>query len=220
MTAFHTLSGEPPLVIGHRGASAYLPGAHAGGLPARHPARRRLHRAGPGADQDGHLIARHENELERHHRRLDPAGIRRPADHQDHGRQPRPAGSPRTSPSPRSRRSSPSERIPEIRPGNTAYDGLSACRRSTRSWRWCARRRRGPGREIGIIPETKHPVFFEYEGRSSAAADRHGHQPDAGGHAGGRGFTDPDRVFIQSFELANLIELQTRIMPAAGVDRR
>jgi len=32
------------------------------------------------------------------------------------------------------------------------------------------------------------------------------------------GFTDPSRVIIQSFEVANLIDLQTRIMPAAGVD--
>lgn len=30
-------------------------------------------------------------------------------------------------------------------------------------------------------------------------------------------FTDPARVFIQSFETANLRELKTRIMPAAGV---
>jgi glycerophosphoryl diester phosphodiesterase len=32
------------------------------------------------------------------------------------------------------------------------------------------------------------------------------------------GFTDPDRVIIQSFEVANLIDLKTRLMPAAGVD--
>ena len=34
------------------------------------------------------------------------------------------------------------------------------------------------------------------------------------------GFTDPARVYIQSFELANLIELRTRLLPAAGIDAR
>ena len=63
MTAFDTLNGEPPLVIGHRGASAYLP---------EHTLEAYRLAIQLGADviepdvvptKDGHLIARHENEL-------------------------------------------------------------------------------------------------------------------------------------------------------------
>jgi glycerophosphoryl diester phosphodiesterase len=219
MARFDTLSGEAPLVIGHRGASAYLP-EHT--LEAYRLAIRL------GADvvepdvvptKDGHLIARHENEL---------------------------SGTTDVSTRPEfaDRRTTKTidglevtgwfsedftlaeiktlyvkERIPEIRPGNTAYDGLYRVPTLEEVVALVRDEEARTGREIGIIPETKHPVFFEYEGRFLG-----------GGQIGmdtsqilvdrlvALGFTNPDRVTIQSFELANLIELQTRIMPAAGVD--
>lgn len=66
------------------------------------------------------------------------------------------------------------------------------------------------GRNIGIYPETKHPTFFDEQGLSleeplvQTLLDT--------------GFTNRDRIFIQSFELANLIELRNEILPAAGLD--
>lgn len=219
MARFDTLSGEAPLVIGHRGASAYLP---------EHTLEAYRLAIQLGADvvepdvvptKDGRLIARHENEL---------------------------SGTTDVSTRPEfaDRRTTKTidgaevtgwfsedftlaeiktlyakERIPEIRPGNTAYDGLYRVPTLEEVITLVRDEEARTGREIGIIPETKHPVFFEYEG-----------QFVGGGRIGmdtsrmlvdvlaGQGFTDPDRVLIQSFELANLIELQTQIMPAAGVD--
>ncbi len=219
MASFGTLSGEAPLVIGHRGASAYLP-EHT--LEAYRLAIRL------GADviepdvvptRDGHLIARHENEL---------------------------SGTTDVSSRPEfaDRRTTKAvdgqqvtgwfsedftlaeiktlyarERIPEIRPGNTAYDGHFRVPTIEEVVALVREEEARTGREIGIIPETKHPVFFEHEGEflggGRIGIDTSRMLVDA---LVAEGFTDPGRVWIQSFELANLIELQTRIMPAAGVD--
>ncbi|ACO45018.1 esterase-like activity of phytase family protein [Deinococcus deserti] len=67
------------------------------------------------------------------------------------------------------------------------------------------------GRRIGIYPETKHPTFVAQSARmniSQLLIDTLKKE----------NFTDPARVFIQSFEVGNLKELKTRIMPAAGVN--
>jgi len=56
------------------------------------------------------------------------------------------------------------------------------------------------GQEIGIYPETKHPTFFDEQGLSL--------EEPLVETLVETGFTNPDRIFIQSFELANLIELQ------------
>ncbi|MDV3349331.1 glycerophosphodiester phosphodiesterase family protein [Leptothoe sp. LEGE 181152] len=66
------------------------------------------------------------------------------------------------------------------------------------------------GRDIGIYPETKHPTFFDQQGLSleeplvQTLVDT--------------GFTDRDRIFIQSFEIQNLLELRHEILPEAGLD--
>jgi glycerophosphoryl diester phosphodiesterase len=66
------------------------------------------------------------------------------------------------------------------------------------------------GRKIGIYPETKHPTFFQQQGynTSQLLVDT----------LVAEGFTDPSRIFIQSFEVSNLKELNDTIMPAAGID--
>jgi glycerophosphoryl diester phosphodiesterase len=66
------------------------------------------------------------------------------------------------------------------------------------------------GRKIGIYPETKHPVFFEAQGynTSQLLIDT----------LKANNFTDPSRIYIQSFEVSNLKTLNDVIMPAAGVD--
>ncbi|UUO16545.1 phytase [Dolichospermum heterosporum] len=66
------------------------------------------------------------------------------------------------------------------------------------------------GRKIGIYPETKHPTFFQQQGinTSQILADT----------LKAENFTDPSRIFIQSFEVANLKVLKNTIMPTAGID--
>ena len=65
------------------------------------------------------------------------------------------------------------------------------------------------GVRVGIYPETKHPTFFDEQGLSLEEPLVQTLQDT--------GFTDPNRIFIQSFEVANLIELSTTL-EAAGLD--
>ncbi|MBI4785077.1 MAG: esterase-like activity of phytase family protein [Oscillatoriophycideae cyanobacterium NC_groundwater_1537_Pr4_S-0.65um_50_18] len=66
------------------------------------------------------------------------------------------------------------------------------------------------GRKIGIYPETKHPTFFASQGynTSQLLVDTLVEKQ----------FTDPTRIFIQSFEVANLKALNTTLMPQAEID--
>jgi hypothetical protein len=56
------------------------------------------------------------------------------------------------------------------------------------------------GVKVGIYPETKHPTFFDQQGLSLESPLIETLQST--------GFIDPNRIFIQSFEFQNLIELQ------------
>ncbi|MBD3881120.1 esterase-like activity of phytase family protein [Phormidium tenue FACHB-886] len=66
------------------------------------------------------------------------------------------------------------------------------------------------GRKIGIYPETKHPTFFAAQGYNTSQL--------LVNTLTEKQFTDPTRVFIQSFEVGNLKELNTTLMPNAGID--
>jgi glycerophosphoryl diester phosphodiesterase len=92
------------------------------------------------------------------------------------------------------------ERIPDIRPQNTAYDGqftvptLQEVIDLVRSSRTC------DGRPVGIYPETKHPSYFDSIGLSlEEELVRVLHDN------GYRSSRAP--VFIQSFEVSNLQQL-------------
>lgn len=110
------------------------------------------------------------------------------------------------------------ERIPAIRPDNTRFDGMYAIPTLSEVIALVKRESRN-GRRIGIYPETKHPTYFAREGR------RIDGKP-IGVSLGAKlvetlvaeGFTDPRRVYVQSFEIGNLIELKKQLMPAAGID--
>ncbi|SMB89557.1 esterase-like activity of phytase family protein [Deinococcus hopiensis] len=65
------------------------------------------------------------------------------------------------------------------------------------------------GRKVGIYPETKHPTYFRQMGVNTSQLLIDTLKKE--------GFTNPDRVFIQSFETANLKDLKASIMPKAGV---
>ncbi len=66
------------------------------------------------------------------------------------------------------------------------------------------------GRDIGIYPETKHPTFFDEQGVSL--------EEPLVETLVETGFTDPSRIFIQSFEIANLLDLRNNLLPEAGLD--
>jgi glycerophosphoryl diester phosphodiesterase len=98
------------------------------------------------------------------------------------------------------------ERLPQLRPGNTAFDGQETIPTLDEVIQLARSESARLGRTIGIYPETKHPSYFEALGLSFdvpllAALER----------AGWTGADAP--VLIQSFEVANLQRLarQTRV---------
>ncbi|MFC5577744.1 glycerophosphodiester phosphodiesterase family protein [Lysobacter niabensis] len=206
------------IVIGHRGASGYRP-EHT--LESYRLAIRQ------GADfiepdlvatKDGVLVARHENEI---------SGTTDVASHPEFANRRTTKiidGHSRTGwftedfTLAELRTLRARERIPAVRPANTRYDGMFQIPTFAEVVRLAKAESRG-GRMVGVYPETKHPTWFASEGR------RLDGRPI--GISLGRklvetlvaeGFTDPHRVYIQSFEVANLIELKKSIMPSAGVD--
>ncbi|MEL6521584.1 MAG: phytase [Pseudomonadota bacterium] len=99
---------------------------------------------------------------------------------------------------------------PDVRPQSAAFDGQFEIPTLQEIIELIQAHEEATGEEIGIYPETKEPSYFDSIGLSleepliQTFIDT--------------GFTDPDRIFIQSFEIANLLDLQENVMPAAGVD--
>ncbi|RZA30206.1 MAG: hypothetical protein EOP02_02280 [Proteobacteria bacterium] len=216
---FATLSGEAPVVFGHRGASAYRP-EH---TLASYDLAIKL-----GADfvepdlvvtKDGVLIARHEPEL---------GGTTDVKDHPEFAdRQTTKLldGVPVTGwyaedfTLAEIKTLYARERIPEIRPDNAKYDDLYRIPTFSEVIDLVKQTEIETGRQIGIIPETKHPTYMEFEGKHRDGTPIHADTSEMlVDTLVAERFVDPSRVIIQSFETANLIDLQTRIMPAAGID--
>ncbi|MEH2213794.1 esterase-like activity of phytase family protein [Nostoc sp.] len=76
------------------------------------------------------------------------------------------------------------------------------------------------GKKIGIYPETKHPTYLANEATYVGTTDKINRNISQLliDTLKENNFTDPSRIFIQSFEVGNLKELHDTIMPAAGVD--
>ena len=202
---------EAPIVIGHRGASGYLP---------EHTIAGYFVAIQQGADfiepdlvmtKDGILVARHENEI---------GGTTNVAEHPEFA----------------TRRTTKTidgisitgwftedftlaelktlrarERIPDVRPANKRFDGqfevptleevldLVEAINAQRAEGTRGKAKRRVAR-VGVYPETKHPTYFDSIGLSMEeplvqALHRHGY------------FTKDAPVFIQSFEVANLKDL-------------
>jgi glycerophosphoryl diester phosphodiesterase len=66
------------------------------------------------------------------------------------------------------------------------------------------------GKKIGIYPETKHPTYFAEKGFNTSQLLVDSLVKNQ--------FTDPSRIYIQSFEVGNLKALHDQIMPKAGID--
>jgi glycerophosphoryl diester phosphodiesterase len=95
------------------------------------------------------------------------------------------------------------ERLPQVRQENTMYDGLWQVPTFQEVLDLRARLSKELGRTIGVYPETKHPTYFRSIGlplEDSLVAQLR--------KAGLDKAKAP--VFIQSFELTNLIDLRTK----------
>ena len=185
---------DRPIVIAHRGASGYRP---------EHTLAAYELAIDQGADviepdlvptSDGELVARHENAI---------------GDTTDVAAHPEFAGR-RTTKTIDGRRITSwftedftlaelktlraRERLPELRPGNTAYDGRFAIPTLAEIVALAQRR------HVGIYPETKHPSYFRALGLGTDAP------LVAALRAAGWDRADAP-VFIQSFEVANLERL-------------
>ena len=201
VTAQSTLDGKPPIVIAHRGASGERP---------EHTLAAYKLAIDLGADyiepdlvltKDGVLVARHENE------------ISETTDVKDH---PEFAGRKATKmidgqkvtgwftedftlaelKTLRAR-----ERLPKLR--STEYDGQFEIPTFEEILTLLAEVNKGRKTPVGVYPETKHPSYFvamglPHEAPLLAMLDRFGY----------RGRTAP--VFIQSFEVGNLMDLRAK----------
>ncbi|MFA6300030.1 MAG: glycerophosphodiester phosphodiesterase [Nocardioides sp.] len=191
-----------PIVIGHRGASGYRP-EH---TLASYRLAIRL-----GADyvepdlvstKDGVLVARHENEI---------SGTTDVADHAEFAAR-------RTTKTIDGRAVTgwftedftlaelktlrAKERLPQVRPDNTRYDGRFEIPTLVEVLQLVREESKRTGRSIGVYPETKHPTYFDSIGLSLEeplvrTLDRFGLDRKR------------SKVIIQSFETANLRDLDT-----------
>ncbi|KRB77029.1 glycerophosphodiester phosphodiesterase [Nocardioides sp. Root190] len=211
-TGGHHRQAEP-LVIAHRGASGHRP-EHT--LEAYRLAIRM------GADfvepdlvatRDGVLVARHENEI---------SGTTDVAEHPEFAARRTTKlvdGSPITGWFTEDftlrelRTLRAEERLPQVRPDNTAYDGRFQIPTLDEVIALVRTESRRVGRRIGIAPETKHPTYFDSIGLSLEeplvrTLRRHGLDRRNA------------RVVVQSFETTNLRQLDrmTRVPLAQLVD--
>jgi len=91
------------------------------------------------------------------------------------------------------------ERLPALRPQSAAYNGQFEVPTLAEVIALVKQVEADTGRKIGIYPETKHPSYHDAIGLSL--------EEKLVQVLNDTGFTDPARVFIQSFEVANLKEL-------------
>lgn len=209
-----TLTGQPPIVIGHRGASGYRP---------EHTLAAYQLAIDMGADyiepdlvatKDGVLVARHENALAI----LNPDGTLNTTDTStDIYLRPEFAALKTTKvidgrtitgwftedlTLAELKTLRAIERIPAVRPANTAFDGLFEIPTLQEVIDLAKANSAALGRTIGIYPETKHPTYFDSIGLSM--------EEILVSVLNANGYTDKTApVYIQSFEVGNLKDLNT-----------
>ncbi|MEL7471564.1 MAG: glycerophosphodiester phosphodiesterase family protein, partial [Pseudomonadota bacterium] len=99
---------------------------------------------------------------------------------------------------------------PELRPQSAAFDGQFEIPTLAEVIQLVKDHEAATGEKIGIYPETKEPTYFDSIGLSL--------EENLVQTLIDNDFTDPDQIFIQSFEIANLLDLQENILPDAGID--
>ncbi len=193
-------SRAEPIVIGHRGASGYRPEHTLAAYELAIEQCADYIEPDLVSTSDGVLVARHENEI---------GGTTDVEDHPEFA----------------DRRTTKSidgsaitgwftedftyaelstlraeERIPDLRPDNTDYDGQFAIPTLQEVIDLAQASETCDGEPVGIYPETKHPTYFDSVGLSMEeplveALEANGYE-DAS-----------DEVIVQSFEISNLREL-------------
>lgn len=192
---------RPPVVIAHRGASGYLP---------EHTLAAYAVAMLQGADfiepdlvptRDGHLVARHDNVLDL------TTDVAAWPEFSDRRTTKTVDGAPHTGwfsedfTLAEIKRLRAVERIPEVRPANTRFDGQFPIPTLEEIIALVQAHERALGRAFGIYPETKHPTYFAERGLALEA--RLVEVLHAHGYTGRN-----DRVYIQSFEIGNLEKLR------------
>ncbi|REE97414.1 glycerophosphodiester phosphodiesterase [Thermomonospora umbrina] len=184
-----------PVVIGHRGASGLRPEHTLGAYRVAISQGADYIEPDIVATKDRRLVARHDNWL------ADSTDVEKRAEFADRKKTKTVDGTSRTDwftedfTLAELRTLRTEERIPAVRPNNAVFDGLEPI--PTLEEVLDLARRHG----VGVYPETKHPSYFDDLGLSMeeplvATLGRYGFD--------GRG----DKVFIQSFETANLRDLR------------
>lgn len=192
-----TLSGEPPIIIAHRGASGERP---------EHTLASYTLAIEQGADfiepdlvltRDGILVARHENDISE---TTDIADKPEFADRKtvkviDGQRHEGWFTEDFTLAELKTLRAK--ERLPQLRAANATYDGQFEIPTFEEILQLLQRREKQRGKRIGVYPETKHPSYFKALGLDHdepllKLLKQYGY--------GGK----DDPVFIQSFEVGNL----------------
>lgn len=207
-----------PLVIAHRGASGYLP---------EHSLAAYQRALDQGADiieadlvptKDGVLISRHENELststdiakhaefaDRRTRKVVDGMVQEGWFSEDFTLA-------------ELRRIKARESMPALRPQSAALDGHYGLVTLPEILQLLQRHRLQTGRNVGLYLETKHPTYFAHEGRlldgSFIATDI-----TALLVAQLQQYRTmlPKDLFIQSFEISNLLKLKNDWLPQSGL---
>jgi len=96
------------------------------------------------------------------------------------------------------------ERLPQIRPDNTKYDFLFTIPTFAEIIDLVLEVEAKTGRKIGIYPETKHPTYFDFPTFIDGSHGSLSTEELLIATLVAKNFTDPRRVFIQSFEANNL----------------
>ncbi|MEM9089318.1 MAG: esterase-like activity of phytase family protein [Cyanobacteria bacterium P01_F01_bin.53] len=199
ITNFNTLNGQAPIVIGHRGASGELP---------EHTLEAYQLAMDQGADfvepdvvttKDGVLIARHEPMLDDTTNVAEVFGEERMSTKNLDG----------VETTAYFAEDFTLDEIKQLRAVQSrdfrdpSFDGQFEIPTLQEVIELVQKFETDTGKKVGIYPETKHPTFFDQQGLSL--------EEPLIEMLKETGFTDPERIFIQSFEFQNLIELQGQL---------
>ncbi len=189
-----------PLVVAHRGASGYRPEHTLAAYELAIEMGSDYIEPDLVSTKDGHLVARHENEI---------GGTTDVADRPEFADRRTTKiidGRPITGwftedfTLAELKTLRAEERLPQVRPQSAAYDGMFEIPTFEEVIELVARVEAETGREIGIAPETKHPTYFDSIGLSmeeeiDATLEEYGLD------------TPKAKVVLQSFETENLRDL-------------
>jgi glycerophosphoryl diester phosphodiesterase len=212
ITNFNTLKGQAPIVIGHRGASGSRPEHTLEAYKLAIEQGAAFIEPDLVVTKDGILVARHENEI---------SGTSDVGDRAEFANRKTTKIIDGTALTgwfvedftlAELKTLRAKERIPAVRPDNTAFDGQFEIPTLKEIIDLVKSVEATTGKKIGIYPETKHPTFLAKEGQllDGSLINQDTSQLLVNTLIA-EGFTDPNRIFIQSFEVQNLIEIQARL---------